>query len=60
MKTYTPPEIRNYGAVGALTGIFGSDLSPDQSFNETGEVIARGTGSIDQCATSNQEFCLGL
>ena len=60
MKTYNTPSLVEYGQVGALTGIFGSDMSPDQSFDENGNVIQTGTGSIDQCATTNQEFCLGL
>ena len=60
MKTYQTPTLSEYGTVGALTGIFGSDTSPDQSFDPNGRVIATGTGSIDQCATVNDVFCLGL
>ena len=59
MKTYNTPSLVEYGQVGALTGIFGSELVEDQSFGTSGEVIDEGTGSIDQCATTNQEFCLG-
>ena len=51
-KTYTSPALVEYGAVGALTGIFGSDVTQDQSFGPQGRVIATGTGSIDQCATT--------
>ena len=60
MKTYNAPALVEYGQVGALTGIFGSDMTQDQSFDPDGKVIDTGTGSIDQCATSNQEFCLGI
>ena len=58
MKTYNAPALVEYGQVGALTGIFGSDVTQDQSFDPTGKVIATGTGSIDQCATTNQTQCL--
>ena len=58
MKTYNAPALVEYGEVGALTGIFGSDMTQDQSFDPTGKVIATGTGSIDQCATVNQQACL--
>ena len=61
MKTYIAPSFVEYGQVGALTGIFGSDLTQDQSFDPDGKVIATDPtgGSIDQCATTNQTFCLG-
>ena len=58
MKTYNAPALVEYGQVGALTGIFGSDVTQDQSFDPTGKVIATGTGSIDQCATPNDINCL--
>jgi len=59
MKTYNAPTLCEYGHVGALTGIFGSDLTQDQSYNPDGKVIDEGIGSIDQCATPNQVQCLG-
>ena len=49
-KTYSAPALTEYGTVGALTGIFGSDTVQDQSFGPAGRVIGTGTGSIDQCA----------
>ena len=58
--SYTSPSLVEYGQVGALTGIFGTDMTQDQSFDQNGRVIATGTGSIDQCATTNQQFCIGL
>ena len=53
MKTYNAPTLVEYGQVGALTGIFGSDTSQDQSFDPQGRVIATDPtgGSINQCAT---------
>ncbi|GAB5536816.1 MAG: hypothetical protein Rubg2KO_30650 [Rubricoccaceae bacterium] len=53
-KTYAAPALTEYGTVGALTGIFGSDMSQDQSFGPAGRVIATDPtgGSIDQCATN--------
>ena len=51
MKTYNTPTLVEYGQVGALTGIFGSEQVEDQSYDPQGAVIARGTGSINQCAT---------
>ena len=58
MKTYTTPTLVEYGEVGALTGIFGSAMTQDQSFDPQGRVINTGTGSIDQCATANDQNCL--
>ena len=58
MKTYNTPALVEYGQVGALTGIFGTDVTQDQSFDPTGKVINTGTGSIDQCATGNTVNCL--
>ena len=58
MKSYSPPTLVEYGSIDALTGIFGSDVTQDQSFDPQGRVIATGTGSIDQCATVNQDQCL--
>ncbi|GAB5536499.1 MAG: hypothetical protein Rubg2KO_27480 [Rubricoccaceae bacterium] len=60
MKTYNAPALVEYGQVGALTGIFGSDMTQDQSFDPNGKVIATDPtgGSIDQCATQNQAQCL--
>lgn len=52
LKAYAAPALVEYGEVGALTGIFGSDVVQDQSFGPAGRVIATGTGSIDQCATT--------
>ena len=51
MKTYNTPTLVEYGQVGALTGIFGSEQVEDQSYDPQGRVIATGTGSINQCAT---------
>jgi len=53
-KTYTAPDLVEYGTVGALTGIFGSDMTQDQSFGPAGRVIGTDPtgGSIDQCATN--------
>ena len=51
MKTYNAPTLVEYGQVGALTGIFGSEMVQDQSYNPQGALIAQGTGSINQCAT---------
>ena len=59
MKTYQAPALVEYGAVGDLTGIFGSSAVVDSSFDQNGNLIGNGTGSIDQCATTNQEQCLG-
>ena len=52
-KVYSAPALIEYGTVGNLTGIFGSDMTQDQSFDPTGKVIATNPtgGSIDQCAT---------
>ena len=60
MKTYNTPSLVEYGTVGALTGIFGSDMTQDQSFDPQGRVIATDPtgGSIDQCATVNDVNCL--
>ena len=59
-KLYVAPSIVNYGAIGALTGIFGSDMTQDQSFDPNGKVIATDPtgGSIDQCATGDDVNCL--
>ena len=53
MKTYNAPTLVEYGQVGALTGIFGSEDVQDQSFDPQGMEIATGTGSINQCATQS-------
>ncbi|GAB5537876.1 MAG: hypothetical protein Rubg2KO_41250 [Rubricoccaceae bacterium] len=60
MKTYNAPALVEYGQVGALTGIFGSDMTQDQSFDPNGKVISSDPigGSIDQCATGNNVNCL--
>lgn len=58
MKNYKAPTINEYGSVGNLTGIFGSDQVEDQSFDPNGRVIQTGEGSINQCATVNNETCL--
>ena len=60
MKTYNAPALVEYGQVGALTGIFGSDMTQDQSFDPAGNVLVTNPtgGSIDQCATANQAQCL--
>ena len=51
MKSYTSPQLVDYGQIGAVTGIFGAEQVEDQSYDPQGAVIARGTGSINQCAT---------
>ena len=53
MKTYNAPTLVEYGQVGALTGIFGSEMVEDQSYDPQGEIIDRGQGSINQCATGS-------
>ncbi len=58
MKSYNTPSIVEYGDVSSLTGIFGTSAIQDQSFDPNGHQIATGTGSIDQCATTNQTSCL--
>ena len=52
MKAYSAPALVEFGKIGDVTGIFGSDVTQDQSFGPQGRVIATGTGSIDQCATN--------
>lgn len=58
MKRYTTPEIIDYGSVGALTGIFGSEAVEDQSFGPNGELVGTGEGSVNQCATRDNATCL--
>ena len=52
MKDYSAPQLVEFGKVGDVTGIFGSEMVEDQSFGPQGRVIATGTGSINQCATN--------
>ena len=54
MKTYNAPTLVEYGQVGDLTGIFGSESVQDQSFGPNGALIGTGTGSINQCATPSE------
>ena len=58
MKTYNAPTLVEYGEVGALTGIFGTEMVEDQSYGPNGELINTGEGSINQCATPNNANCL--
>jgi hypothetical protein len=58
MKAYNTPSLVEYGDVSALTGIFGSSAVQDTSYDPNGTIIDQQTGSIDQCATTNQTNCL--
>ncbi|MFN3596565.1 MAG: hypothetical protein ACK41D_04770 [Rubricoccaceae bacterium] len=53
MKNYTTPQIAELGDVQQLTGLFGSSTRVDVLVNPNGNVVQRGTGSIDACPTQN-------
>lgn len=58
MKTYNQPRLADLGDVQGHTGIFGSSSQADVFVGPNGQVVQRGTGSIDACATANFEQCL--
>jgi hypothetical protein len=58
MKTYEAPKLTEYGPVEELTGIFGDVTVADTSYYPNGDVLTTGEGSIDQCATTDQQYCL--
>ena len=56
-RSYSPPEITDYGDVTDITGIFGSASTGDVLVDVNGNVVMEGTGSIDACPTLDFEVC---
>ena len=57
MKTYTAPQLTDYGTVAEITAILGEPFVGDQAFDVDGNVIESGNGSINVCPTIDNETC---
>ncbi len=58
MKTYTVPQLTDYGSVADVTATLGAPFSGDVTFDVDGNVIEVGMGESNQClGTENNESC---
>lgn len=55
---YQRPTLKEYGSAHSVTGVFGAETATDQSFDPNGRVDEEGRGTIDSCASEDQENCL--
>ncbi|MFN3596561.1 MAG: lasso RiPP family leader peptide-containing protein [Rubricoccaceae bacterium] len=53
MKEYAAPRVVNLGDIRALTGLFGTSSRPDVLVNPQGQIVERGTSSLDACPTQH-------
>ena len=58
MKTYTAPQVTEYGDIAAITATLGDPFTGDTSFDVDGDVLDTGLNSINQCPTNNNTNCL--
>ena len=58
MKTYEAPRLVDHGDITALTGTLGDPFTGDTSFDLDGNTIETGLNSVDQCPTTDQNFCV--
>ncbi|MBP5973246.1 hypothetical protein HW132_10995 [Brasilonema sp. CT11] len=56
-KSYEAPKLNNYGTVAKMTEYFGIS-STDTLYGPTGAPAGNSTGTINACATANQQNCL--
>ena len=58
MKTYTAPQLVEYGDVAAITATLGDPFTGDVSFDLDGNVLEEGINSVNQCPTTDNEVCM--
>lgn len=55
MKTYSAPELVEYGDIATLTARSFDSLAQDFEFSQSGNVINTGQGSMNSCVFRNDE-----
>ena len=58
MKTYSAPQVTEYGDIAAITATLGDPFTGDASFDLDGNIIVEGLNSVNQCGTQNNENCV--